>query len=176
MSNYKLDWFKLKIKKQSIKNELLQKKLESSEKPYLKLKLVNDVITVVLKNGEVLSKTSADVIDFNRIKEATTESDILKCFMASHNISDAKTLKDVENQRSLDVIFNSYDILKRIKQFEVSENSVSFKDIDRTIPQMLVTKFANVVKPWENLSDKELNENCKADVEFNSLKRFFMWC
>jgi len=176
MSNYKLDWFKLKIKKQSIKNELLQKKLESSEKPYLKLKLVNDVITVVLKNGEVLSKTSADVIDFDRIKEATTESDILKCFMASHNISDAKTLKDVENQRSLDVIFNSYDILKRIKQFEVSENSVSFKDIDRTIPQMLVTKFANVVKPWENLSDKELNENCKADVEFNSLKRFFMWC
>ena len=65
MSIFTLDWFKsnakrmldnLKIEEQALKNSLLRRELQTSEKPYEKLKLVNDVLTVVLKDGEVLSR------------------------------------------------------------------------------------------------------------------------
>ena len=72
MSIFSLDWFKskkskkleeLKIEEQMLKNELLRKQLVPEQKHYHKLKLVNDVLTVVLLNGEVLSKAGCTADD-----------------------------------------------------------------------------------------------------------------
>jgi hypothetical protein len=59
MSKYTLDWFKSKkknklakilIQQQSLIDEFINKPFV---KPYSKMKLVNDVLTVVLRNGDV---------------------------------------------------------------------------------------------------------------------------
>jgi hypothetical protein len=81
-SIFSLSWFKrqselenLVIEEQKLKNEILKKELGVSiEKPYLSIKLVNDVLTIVLNDGSVLTKPNATESDYWTAFGASSES------------------------------------------------------------------------------------------------------
>lgn len=183
MSIFTLDWFKsnakktlenLKIEEQTLKNSLLKKELKISEKPYEKLKLVNDVLTVVLKNGELLSKPSSTIIDFDNVKNAITEEDVTKIFISK--LFSKEDYKELSNQKFLKEISSNLNTLKEMKDFDVENGSVKLKGINRTIPKLLVEKFSSVVNKWKNCPSEDLQSVCDGDEEYVALKRFFMWC
>jgi len=181
MSIFTLDWFKsnakrmldnLKIEEQALKNSLLRRELETSEKPYEKLKLVNDVLTVVLKDGEVLSKPSSTIDDFDSVKNATSELEIIGLFKTK--LVTESMVNEVRQQRVYENISNNMDVLGSMRDFDVDNGSVKLKGINRTIPELLVEKFIDVISLYR--TGDEVHEDVYQDEEYLSLKRFFMWC
>jgi hypothetical protein len=182
MSIFTLDWFKsnakrmldgLKIEEQALKNSLLRRELETSLKPYEKLKLVNDVLTVVLKDGEVLSKPSCTVDDFNDVKNANNEIEIIALF--NKKLSTDEMIKEVKQQKILANISSKLEMLSRMQDFDVEDGSVRLKGINRTIPELLVEKFLDVISLYQT-EDSDPSEDVYNDEQYLSLKRFFMWC
>jgi hypothetical protein len=104
MGQFSLSWFKssqqkeleqLQVEEQRIKNDLLRKQLFTAPapvyepdktsstadvittcKPYLNVKLVNDVLTIVLNDGSIISKPNATSEDFNRVRISTCEDQL----------------------------------------------------------------------------------------------------
>jgi hypothetical protein len=137
----------LKIEEQALKNSLLRKQLETSFKPYEKLKLVNDVLTVVLKDGEVLSKPSCTIDDFNDVKNAKDEVEIITLF--NKKLSTDEMVKEVKQQKVLADISSKLEMLSRMQDFDVEDGSVKLKGINRTMPQLLVEKFIEVISLYQ---------------------------
>ena len=182
MSIFTLDWFKsnakrmldgLKIEEQALKNSLLRRELETSLKPYEKLKLVNDVLTVVLKDGEVLSRPSCTVDDFNDVKNANNEIEIIALF--NKKLSTDEMVKEVKQQKVLANISSKLEMLSRMQDFDVEDGSVRLKGINRTIPELLVERFLDVISLYQD-GDSDPREDVYNDDQYLSLKRFFMWC
>jgi hypothetical protein len=182
MSIFTLDWFKsktkktldtLKLEEQLLKNNLLKKELEISDKPYKKLKLVNDVLTVVLKNGEVLSKPSCTIDDFDTVKNSQNEIEIITLF--NKKLSTDEIVKEVKQQKILANISSKLEMLSRMKDFDVEHGSVKLKGINRTIPQLLVEKFIDVISLYQD-GESDPHPDVYKDEQYLSLKRFFMWC
>ena len=103
MGQFSLNWFKsgkekelleLKIQEQKILNigllqEIANRMDEASKlpdevdmgikiipKPYLNVKLVNDVLTVILADGSIISKPNATTEHFQIVRNAVHESEI----------------------------------------------------------------------------------------------------
>ena len=83
MSIFSLSWFKrqselenLIIEEQKLKNEILRKELSPDvvRKPYLNVRLVNDVLTIVLNDGSILTKPNATQHDYLAAISASTEA------------------------------------------------------------------------------------------------------
>lgn len=177
-----LDWFKEKIEHSVEK--VIEKKLdklidELEEKEckkdivkkalYLNVKLVNNVLTVILPDGAILSKSEATIEDYEKIKLCTSSKEILK-------VIDNKIPEIVEYKEKLNKdksIIKGVHLLKSLDDFYVKDNSIFFKDTTRSIPPLLVEKLAEVVyNGGETLAQWELDNH----EEYLSLKRFFMWC
>ena len=188
MKLFSLNWFKskkqeelqnLKVEEQQLKNALLYKKLNETEevsvppvapnKPYKKVKLVNNVLTVLLYDGTILSKSNASADDYYTVKDAYTEDEILSV-MVVKEIKEERIAKAKEYEKAK-ALNKGIHILAYTGDFTVDGNSVYLKGINRSLPQLLVEKFIVIVNSYENNLD-QLQE----DVEYQSLKRFFMWC
>lgn len=193
MGIFSLNWFKskkqdemdaLKIEEQRIKNEILRKQLYVNEedvlpieirKPYKKVKLVNNVLTVLLNDGSIVSKPNATQKDFEAIRGAFSEADILRV-VASEEVMNERRKEEAEIKR-IQALKEGIKTLEGLDDFEIEGNSVILTGTGRTLPQLLVEKFIQVVREQKyygignNLQDR-LNKN----EEFQALKRFFMWC
>lgn len=194
MGIFSLNWFKsekqkqleqLQLEEQALKNTLLRKKIENAPettsiqtthyKPYIKIKLVNNVLTVVLNDGSLVSKTNATEKDFNDARNSKTEEQLLSIM----SIKEVKEQKDkIEKEvKKVNALKKGLETLKSMPDFVVEGNVVYLKGINRTLPQLLVEEFIRIVedaKYYAGFGDiqKKLNDN----VEYQSLKRFFMWC
>jgi hypothetical protein len=180
MSKFSLEWFKSKkakklinllIEEQSMINESIKKK---AEKPYKKLKLVNDVLTVVLNNGDVISKPSCSVHEFQRVSNSTSELEVLQVFDAVKEYDERQ--KEILHHQKMQTVRDNFDVLKQLNDFEIDGTSVKLKGINRTMPQLLVEKFIEVASRQLSDVDEDLQTVCNQDVEYVALKRFFMWC
>ena len=181
MSIFSLDWFKskitkkldvLKLEEQELKNELLKNQL-SSKKMYQKMKLVNDVLTVVMNNGDVMTKSSCTIDDFIKIQEAQSEAMVIGLM---RNVSTQEMEKELNQIHETEAILNNIYVLDRMKDFIVDEYSVRMVGINRTMPQLLVKKFIIIGEKYAHYENDELQKALENDVEYTSLKRFFMWC
>ena len=194
MSIFSLNWFKsrkekeldeLKVEEQRIKNELLRKELYTggtkqepvvnkievtpSFKPYRNVKLVNDTLTIVLLDGSILSKPGATNEDFQRARAAVTESQLLEIVATQEIVAERK--KDEAEAARNQALRNGIKQLVTLDDFELKGDSVYLTGIDRSLPQLLVEEFI-VIASRNNFNRYTL----AADEEFQSLKRFFMWC
>jgi hypothetical protein len=192
MSNFSLSWFKrqaelesLMIEEQRLKNEILRKELPNSVagsdfdmdaiKPYLNVKLVNDVLTVVLNDGSIVSKPNATTDDFNAVRNASSEVTILG-LVGSTEIK-AENAKREEEANRMKAIIKGLAIISGLNDFEVEGNSVKLAGTGRTLPQLLVEKFIEIVhieKYYAGFGD--LESRLAQNDEYQGLKRFFMWC
>jgi hypothetical protein len=167
-----LEWYKQQLEKLKIQKKELKKEMqmvENAKKPYSRLKMVNDILTVVLPNGEIMVKIPATVEDFDMVKNSSSEKDILDVFSEKKNSEEVK-----DEMRKHDAMVNitkGIQLLETTGDFDVKDGSVYLKGINRSIPQLLVEKFAEIVSQYP-----ESSEELRADERYLSLKRFFMWC
>jgi hypothetical protein len=172
MENLSLNWYKKQLKKLKILEKEFKKsieKVEGSKKPYSKLKMVNDVLTVVLLDGEIIMKVPATVEDFNNVKNASVEKDIIAVFSEKNNLQEVN--EHVIKQNRMLNISKGIQVLKTSGDFDVKNGSVYLKGVNRSLPELLIEKFVEIV-----LQYPESSEDFKTDEKYISLKRFFMWC
>ena len=145
--------------------------------PYLNIKMVNDVLTIVMKDGSILTKPNATAKDFVLAKDAMTEEDIY-FIVASPEVVSEKRDREAEVQK-LRALHKGISQLSGLSQFKVEGATVYLTGINRSLPQMLVEKFIEIVYPYINnvhLSQEEIEYCISDDDNFLAHKRFFMWC
>lgn len=202
MSIFDLNWFKsnkrneeleaLKLQEQQLKNELLRQEIKLmsedrelstinvrpvNHKPYRTIKMVNDVLTVVLNDGDILTKTPATSVDYQAVKAAVSEEIIIK-LCSTQEVVDEKARLQREREKAI-ALQRGIKILEQIDDFDVKDGSVYLKGVNRSMPQMLVEEFLRIVNYYVTDGyrvDGELQTALDEDEEFQSLKRFFMWC
>jgi len=177
-SIFSLSWFKrqselenLVIEEQQLKNEILKKELGVSiEKPYLSIKLVNDVLTIVLNDGSVLTKPNATENDYWTALNAASES-LLFSLCSDSDVKDERRKQEVEIAR-IHSLQQGVKRLEGLNDFEIDGHSVKLRGTGRTMPQLLVERFIQIVDAYEMDPHNDVTE----DEEYQALKRFFMWC
>ena len=138
-------------------------------KPYKSIKLVNDMLTIVLNDGSIISKPGATNDDFQYARKATTEEQLLN-LVACQEVVAEKKRNEAEVARAR-AIRQGVEKLAKLRDFRMEGDSVYLVGIDRSLPQLLVEEFLLIAnKCWFNQEIIDENE------EFQSLKRFFMWC
>lgn len=185
-----LDWFKSKIEKvtESSIEKVVSKKLENLVeqlenetvveeyvKPYLNSFTINENFIVILNDGKQLVKFGATEELVNKVKSAKSEAEVIE-LMSSEEVKKEK--EEVKKQEEeIKLIQNNFDVLVETGDFEVRDNSVYMVGINRSLPKLLVNRFAEVVNRL-----KKDYEGCWADnlldidVEYQSLIRFWKKC
>ena len=184
MSIFSLSWFKrqselenLVIEEQRLKNEILKKELgvDLDKKPYLNVKLVNDSLTVVLNDGSILSKPNATKDDYLAAISAKTE-DTLYTICADSTVVEEKRRQEAEIAR-IKAVQQGIKRLEGLADFEIEGNSVKLAGTGRTMPQLLVESFIEIVDTQAyHAGFGDLEHRLANNEEYQALKRFFMWC
>lgn len=180
-----LEWFKAKIehsiekvieKKINQFSEEIEKEEQEQEQlcPYKSIKLVNDVLVVVLQNGEVLTKSEFPSERFEDVCNVKTKSELLQ--LISTPVALEIKLKEQEESKKQDALVKGVELLKKLDDFIVNGNSVQLKGTSRTLPQLLVEKFIVIVDKYKNTPFENLQNVLNEDEEYQAHKNFFMWC
>jgi hypothetical protein len=182
-----LDWFKSKVENsidrviESKIDSLIQEehKLESQQKyvkPYFSMKIVNDTLTVVLNNGSIISKPNACEDDFHAASKAKSVEEILAITSSNDVLADVEKTK-AETTR-IKALQKGIKLLSDLPDFTVEGNTVYLAGTSRSLPQLLVEKFIEVVDRVEQefVAGRSFNETLNDDDEYVALKNFFMWC
>ena len=183
MSIFSLSWFKrqselenLVIEEQQLKNELLKKELGViAGKPYLNVRLVNDVLTIVLSDGSILTKPNATDAEYYAAVNAKSESSLYN-ICSDSTVMKERIMQDNEIAR-IKSVQQGIKRLDGLADFEIEGNSVKLAGTGRTMPQLLVEKFIEIVDTqayYEGFGDIE--HRLANNEEYQALKRFFMWC
>jgi hypothetical protein len=187
----------LQIEEQRIKNDLLRKDLFKTDfpdnisvsivaaeskagndfdldnKPYLNVKLVNDVLTIVLKDGSIITKPGATADDFKRARACFTENMLIDLVATQEVVQERKERED--EVKRFKAIHKGFELLSKFSHFRVEGNSVYLSGINRSLPQLLIERFLEIVSSYEQYSIQQTEELLLQNDEFVGLKRFFMW-
>jgi hypothetical protein len=143
-------------------------------KPYKQTKLVGDLLTVVFNDGSIISKPGATTDDWDSVRASKSEVDVL-LVMASPTVAhERKEIAKIAKKNK--VINDGLEMLEKSGDFKIKGNHVYLRGTSRTIPPLLVERFAEVLGEYEDCSAEELKEGLEQDDEYQGLKRFFMWC
>jgi hypothetical protein len=183
-----LDWFKSKVEvsiDRVIANKLDslmeqdvpvdQKCTAKPQRQFFSMKMVNDTLTVVLNDGAILSKPNACEDDFYAVSEATSVEEILAI------MSSAEVMADVEKAKAeaakIRALQQGLQILAVLPDFRVEGNTVYLAGTSRSLPQLLVEKFIEIVDRVANEPSQEVfSDQLMQDDEYMAHKNFFMWC
>jgi hypothetical protein len=181
-----LDWFKSKVENSidrviaSKIDNLIQEehKLESQQKyvkPYFSMKMVNDTLTVVLNDGAIISKPNACEDDFHAVANAKSVEEVIAIVSSSEVMADVEKAKaEAARIRALQ---QGIKLLADLPDFTVEGNTVYLTGTSRSLPQLLVEKFIEVVDRVLNSTPNLVKiEELQEDDEYVALKNFFMWC
>lgn len=167
----------LKLRKQQLEGDIAYNKKwqeeskeekEETKKPYLSLKLVNSSLTIVLIDGNILSKPNATVEDFKKAREATNEDQLFRIASSTEGVEELR--KEQKEAAKIEALSRGVEQLKDLEDFEIIDNSVYLKGIKRSMPQLLVERFVELQGAYE--SDEHFTES----TEYQSLKKFWMKC
>jgi len=182
-----LDWFK-----QTAENAIakvvankLESLMEQEEpsvkqpyvKPYINVKLVNDTLTIVLSNGDILTKPGATEDDYNAIINARDVHEIY-AVVASREVKEEVEKVRAEAAR-IKALQQGIELLADLDDFTVEGTTVYLTGTSRSLPQILVEEFISVVDRVAdelNLNGKTFTQALNEDDEYVALKNFFMWC
>jgi hypothetical protein len=135
-----------------------------SQKPYLNIKMVNDTLTVVMNDGNIITKSPATADDFNSARDCKTETCLFN-LVSTQEIKDQRRKIEAEYEK-VKAVQRGAEYLATLDQFEMKSGSLYLKGINRSLPPLLVEEFLEVVGK-HNGTDND---------EFLALQRFFMWC
>lgn len=193
---FSLDWFKsekqkenekLQLENEKLRNEYLKVSIENENKlksigeasdvvlsmveqrPFLNIKMTNDVLTIVLRDGTLLSKSNATRKDFDDARQAITEERLLEIASGSELLMQKKA-KEAE-EKALQKMLDGISSLSK-EHFLTREDSVYMIDekgkvIERSIPQLLLERFYTIT------GDVSFDKN---NIEYQALRKFWMKC
>jgi hypothetical protein len=141
----------------------------STGKPYKRLKFVNNVLTVVFNDGSVLNKTQATIEDFLDVKQSSTEDEIIDIMRGEEQKKDV--LDEIESPPTYDAI----QTVCQFPDFEISEECVYMNGINRSLPPLLIKRFAEILSKYDK-NDPAWESKALDDVEYSSLKKFWLKC
>jgi len=136
----------------------------ASGKPYLNIKMVNDTLTIVMNDGNIITKSPATSVDFNSARDCKTEACLFD-LVSTQEIKDERRKAEAAYEKAK-AIQRGAEFLATLKEFEMKNGSLYLKGINRSLPPLLVEEFLEVVGKHGNTDSDE----------FNALHRFFMWC
>jgi len=170
-----LEWFKNKVDHSVEKviekklNTLMNEQDEAAGQPYQSAKLVNDMLTIVMNDGSVITKMDATEDHYIAVQVAKNVADLYSIVSDPSVVSEK--IEEEKKLARLKALREGLSILKESGEFIVDGDSVYFKGISRSLPQLLVEELIDAVADAKSLN-MPLNEH----EEYTSLKRFFMWC
>ena len=138
-------------------------------KPYSNIKFVNDVLTVVLNDGNIISKHPATADDFQRARNARNEVELFAVCMVQE-VYDDKRSKEQEIEKMKALAEGAKKLAAYPDYFEVRDGSVYVKGISRSLPPLLVEEFLLVISKHNPLVALDYDDN------FTALYNFWMWC
>jgi len=149
---------------------------ETYVKPYMVLKLINDTLTVVLNDGNILSKPNATEDDFAAVSNAKSVHEIHAIIASKEVFEDAQKIK-VEAAR-IKALQQGIEILATLPDFRVEGTSVYLAGTSRSMPQLLVEQFIIVVDRVSHdfIDGRTFHQALNEDDHYVALKNFFMWC
>jgi len=136
----------------------------SSGKAYLNIKMVNNTLTIVMNDGNIITKTPATSEDFNAARECKTEACLFN-LVSTQEIKDERKKAEAAYEKAK-AIQRGAEFLATLEEFEMKHGSLYLKGISRSLPPLLVEEFLEVVGKHGGTKNDE----------FNALHRFFMWC
>ena len=171
-----LEWFKNRVNHsidrviESKLDNLIEQELEGTEEEcteplYRGIKLVNNSLTILMTDGNIINKPNATEEDYEAIINVKSQAEFDRIIM-DPNVAQEKKENAIALAKAK-ALNKGIQLLENSGEFTVEDNVVYFKGISRSVPQLLVEKLIEVVDNSENLSE---------DDEYQSLKRFFMWC
>ncbi len=179
-----LEWFKDRVETSIDKavadrlNKLIEGEDDSPkakiERPYVTVKLVNDSLVVVMKDGNIFTKPNATEKDYNWVRDSYTIEEILAVIedkVVAREIKETK--KEAEKLTNL---VEGFKLLEQLVDFTSDGDVMYLTGTKRTIPPLLLNKFAQVVGKHKFTNFQELEHDLKEDDEYQGLKNFFMWC
>ena len=145
-------------------------------KPYMNLKMVNDVLTIVLNDGNIITKSNSTQDDFKAAQNATSEAQLFSLVM-SQEVRDDKAKRDLEIEKAR-ILQQGLDVLRNVNDFTIDGHTVYLKGISRSLPQILVEEFLLIIGRYTEatMAINDVNYYLSYDENYQALKRFFMWC
>jgi hypothetical protein len=131
------------------------------EKPYLKARMSNNTITVVTKEGDVLTSTG-DQEMFKKIQESTNIEELKALFIPQESQSEYNKEKALENQKKAEFqeIKKLSSVLDEHPEFEQVDGAYMLKGVKLSLPKVMIKAFGEVL----NYPDR-----------FSALKNFWYW-
>ena len=185
---FSLDWFKserqvelekLKNKEQKLKNRLLEQQLMTKEvdplevvtfnsKPYNTLRLINNILSVTLRDNTLLTKTNATEEDYYGIKSSFTEEEVISIMICPEQKVERDAFE--KEYKKKEALRNGIEFLTRFSMFTVKNDSLYLKGVDRSIPQLLAERFLEIT------DHLYFEEEVERSIEFCSLRKFWLKC
>ena len=138
------------------------------DKPYSNIKFVNDVLTVILKDGSIISKHPATIDHFNLARGAEWEEELFAICSSSEGLQEKRKIEE-EIKRNAALAQGIKSLIDFAEdEFEERDGALYMTGIDRSMPQLLIEEFIMLFQ--EDWNDDEVNER------WEGLKRFWMWC
>jgi hypothetical protein len=138
------------------------------DKPYSNIKFVNDVLTVILKDGSIISKHPATIDHFNLARGAEWEEELFAICSSSEGLQEKRKIEE-EVKRNAALAQGIKSLIDFAEdEFEERDGALYMTGIDRSMPQLLIEEF--IILFQEDWNDDEVNER------WEGLKRFWMWC
>jgi hypothetical protein len=173
MNNSSLEFFKSLLDRDKavldMLTELTGPSLEKQyDKPYSNIKFVNDVLTVILNDGNIISKHPATIDHFNLARESKSEAELFAICSSSEGLQEKRKIEEEikRNAALSEGIKSLIDFAE--DEFEERDGALYMTGIDRSMPQLLIDEF--IILSQEDWNDDEVNER------WEGLKRFWMWC
>ena len=177
MNNASLEFFKSLVERDTKVMEMLLKDNTPSGptsssttmiggKAYSNIKFVNDVLTIVLNDGNIISKHPATMDDFNRARDAKSEMELFTVCSSKEGLEEKRKFEEEVKRNA--AILEGCKALAKLDDFELRDGSLYMSGVNRSLPPMMVEEFASIVgrrNPLQPISE-----------EYEALKRFWMWC
>jgi hypothetical protein len=148
------------------------------EKLYFTMKLVNDTLTVVLADGNIISKPGATEDDYFAVQAARDIYEI-HAIVSSQEVK--QSVEDMKAEAArIKALQQGIERLSIVDDFTIKGNSVYLKGTSRSMPQLLVEKFIEIVYRVHNTDLEcgleQLQDMLNEDDDYMAHKNFFMWC
>lgn len=144
---------------------------ERAERPFKSLYFSGDIITVVLRDGSLISK-KGDKGVFELVRDATTEKDVLDLLSETQV---AVTVSRIESPEERELVLNNLSILSANPEFEVKGKNVFLKGVNLSMPASVISTFIEICEKLDkvDIPGKE-DEFKELDEQYQALKMFWI--
>lgn len=138
-----------------------QREEQTPEKPFKNIYFQNNVVTVVFRNGIVITKEGATPQFIRELAESKTEEQVYAAlsFLGYNKTTASEDMKQREENL---LVKDNYSVLKDHPDFLVREDAVYLKNVGLAIPAVVVSAFIQAVEKGN-------------DETFGALKMFWLW-